>query len=89
MYADPLLTRPVGDLEVELEVLRKFMAPRYAEGYTKGVHDHDAFCILKRLLPLQAKAGLLRYDPAVRAQGIVAWRAWKEDHEKQRLFHRY
>ncbi|MDB4589526.1 DNA repair ATPase [Verrucomicrobiales bacterium] len=77
----------VGDLEVELEVLRKFMAPRYAEGYTKGVHDHDAFCILKRLLPLQAKAGLLRYDPAVRAQGIVAWRAWKEDHEKQRLFH--
>ena len=30
-----------------LEAVQNFMAPRYSEGYVKGVHDHDAAKILK------------------------------------------
>ncbi len=43
--------------------IRDFAAPRYKEGYEKGIHDHDAAAILVRLLPLRESAGLLRYAP--------------------------
>ena len=36
------------------------MAPRYAENYTKGVHDRDAAIILGNLLVVHQQIGLLR-----------------------------
>ncbi|GAB3345580.1 DNA repair ATPase [Marilutibacter aestuarii] len=53
--------------------IRDFAAPRYREGYEKGIHDHDAALILQALLPLQATAGSLVHAPAARA---LAWWAW-------------
>ncbi len=40
---------------------------RFDEGYAKGVHDHDAAAILRRLLEIDASIGLLRYPPDLRA----------------------
>jgi hypothetical protein len=54
--------------ETELgEVVRKFMEPRYQEGYTKGVHDQDGAKILKTLLELHQNIDLLVYKSQVRA----------------------
>jgi hypothetical protein len=57
--------------------LQQFMAPRYAEGYVKGVHDADADKILATLLATHHAAGLLRYPPAARACGAAFWTWWK------------
>jgi hypothetical protein len=65
------------------EVVRKFMEPRYQEGYTKGVHDNDATKILKALLELHQNIDLLIYDSEVRAIARLYWDtlANKEDKE--------
>ncbi len=76
-----------SESEADLESVQSFMAPRYSEGYTKGVHDQDAFLLLRELLPLREKAGLLRYESTIRARGIIRWCQWKGVPEKQRLFH--
>ena len=44
-----------------------FAAPRYQEGYEKGIHDHDAAAILRSLIPLIDNLGLQRYAPEVRS----------------------
>ena len=54
------------------------MGPRYAEGYTKGVHDQDAIQILAALAPIHLAAGLLRYSPATRACGLLFWQQWND-----------
>lgn len=59
-----------GELQ---ELIREFMAPRYKEGYEKGIHDHDALLILKVLLPMQQMGGLLRYGPIKRALAVLFW----------------
>ncbi|CAA6805425.1 MAG: FIG00948134: hypothetical protein [uncultured Thiotrichaceae bacterium] len=56
-----------------LELVRKFAAPRYKEGYEKGIHDHDAAQILEQLMPASARAGLLRFDPLARGLATVFW----------------
>ena len=56
-----------------LETVHAFMAPRYSEGYTKGVHDEDALRILSALLPVHRSLGLLRFGPRVRAVAILFW----------------
>ncbi len=61
------------------------IAPRYAEGYTKGVHDRDAAAILEALLPMHAEAGLLRYPPADRVLGLLFWESWAEAPERELL----
>jgi len=53
--------------------VREFAAPRYREGYEKGIHDHDAALILRAWLPLRASAGTLAHAPAARAFALVAW----------------
>ncbi|MFC7337983.1 DNA repair ATPase [Haloferula chungangensis] len=63
------------DLLVEVQ---GFMQPRYAEGYTKGVHDEDAAKILEKLLPVHAEAGLLRFGPRLRAVAMVFWESWSD-----------
>ncbi|GGS35546.1 DNA repair ATPase [Deinococcus knuensis] len=52
-----------------------FAAPRYREGYEKGVHDHDAALILRALLPVIRAAGPLIHTPDVRALGALHWAA--------------
>ena len=62
-----------------LDTLQKFAAERYTEGYTKGVHDHDAHLILQSLIPIHQQIGLLRYNPAVRAAALLFWHHWTSD----------
>ncbi|MBX2859494.1 MAG: DNA repair ATPase [Cellvibrionaceae bacterium] len=56
-----------------LERVRDYAAPRYKEGYTKGIHDHDAAKILSQLIPALAQAGHLKYDPLCRGLAQVFW----------------
>ena len=53
--------------------VQQFMAPRYAEGYLKGVHDHDAALLLEALVRLTRTADLLRYPTDVRAAATLYW----------------
>ncbi|MEL7286949.1 MAG: AAA family ATPase, partial [Pseudomonadota bacterium] len=45
--------------------------PRYREGYVKGIHDHDAVNILRKVLPVYQQAGLLRYCQTARSKAIL------------------
>lgn len=64
-----LLAQP----EALVRAVREFAAPRYREGYEKGIHDQDAAAILTRLLPLTGSAGLLRHAPLPRAFACLCW----------------
>ena len=55
------------------QLIRDFAAPRYREGYEKGIHDHDCGLILQRLIPALHSAELLRHSPRSRALAIVFW----------------
>lgn len=55
------------------KITRDFSAPRYKEGYEKGIHDHDAAKILLKLLPAIDAADLLRFDPKCRGFAQVFW----------------
>ncbi len=55
------------------KLVRDFATPRYNEGYEKGIHDHDAIAILKKLLPVGESADLLRYNPTARAIAAIFW----------------
>ena len=63
-------------------MVQKFMGPRYAEGYVKGVHDHDAALILGALLEMRKGIGLLRFDPTARAMGRVFWNTFADRNQK-------
>ena len=76
------------DAEGRLAEVQQFMAPRYREGYTKGVHDHDGTAILGELASIHRQAGLLRFGPVERAIGLLYQASWKEgegDSDKTRL----
>lgn len=62
-----LAARKSGQL---LSLVQRFSAPRYKEGYVKGIHDHDAEKILNQLLPVFEQAGSLRFGQKERA---TAW----------------
>lgn len=62
-----------------LAEVQAFMQPRYAEGYTKGVHDEDAVKLLEKLIPIHAEAGLLSYGPSLRAAAMLFWQDWSDD----------
>ncbi len=55
------------------DLVRRGAEVRYDEGYERGVHDADATLILDALIRLQAGAGLLRYQPRVRAAAQLFW----------------
>ncbi len=55
------------------KIVPDFMAPRYSEGYVKGVHDHDAAKILHQLIKLDRDLDLLKYSPDTRALANVFW----------------
>lgn len=77
------LLREIGDAEVKPEDLTArvtaFMAPRYAEGYQKGVHDEDAEKILAALLELHGKLGLLKTHTLARALAVCFWHAYRKE----------
>ncbi|BCX47673.1 DNA repair ATPase [Haloferula helveola] len=61
-----------------LEQVQAFMQPRYAEGYTKGVHDEDAAKLLEKLMPVHDEAGLLKFGPSLRAAAVLFWESWQD-----------
>lgn len=66
----------LGETEIPEDLptaLKAFMAPRYAEGYQKGVHDEDAVKIVQVLLEMRDQLGTLRTPAAVRALAAVYW----------------
>ncbi len=63
----------VAELAVAEAVVRGAVAERGAEGYERGVHDHDAALILAALARLVPEAGLLRHAAAARAAAQVFW----------------
>lgn len=71
--------------EARLEQVRAFMAGRFHEGYTKGVHDHDACLLAKPLAEMRAYLGLLVHAPLVRGLALLCWQAWEEGPEKRLL----
>jgi hypothetical protein len=68
--AAPGADEPAPEL---LERVRNFAAPRYQEGYQKGVHDQDACRLLGALVGMQSGAGLLVYGPSERALALLYW----------------
>lgn len=73
----------LGDGEVTLEAMRAFMQSRHDEGYTKGVHDHDAFVIASAVAKMKQELGLLRFPPKARAEALLVWKCWTDSPEKQ------
>ncbi|MGP1665676.1 MAG: DNA repair ATPase, partial [Rhodanobacter sp.] len=61
------------DPDVLAKAVRDYAAPRYRDGYEKGIHDHDAALILKALLSLQRDADTLIYPPPARALAFDFW----------------
>ncbi len=66
-------------------IVRAFMAPRYSEGYVKGVHDIDGAKLFPALLSIHTAIGLLRYPPRVRALARVFWHLRAAGDERDRL----
>ncbi len=75
-------TQVHSDAEPTLEAVRDFMHQRYQEGYTKGVHDHDAFLIVSELLKMHRALGRLRHSPKARGLALLHWHAWPDGPEK-------
>ena len=77
----------VGELEqtilsadATLKLVRAAASERYGEGYERGVHDVDAAALLKALVTLRGRAGLLRFPPRPRVLAALFW-AWQADVE--------
>ena len=65
--------------------LQEFMAPRYEEGYLKGVTDHDAVLLAGALTDIRGKIDLLRYDTLSRAMATVFWHQYEDVDRKALL----
>ena len=75
------------DEESLMEYIRKFMSTRYDEGYLKGVHDHDAFQLLKAVLETEQTADLLKYPSVYRAASTLFWQKYVDQERKELLNH--
>ncbi len=73
------LDRAVSEPEALDRLVRDFAAPRYREGYEKGIHDHDAALLLRALLPLHRNAGTLVHAPAARALAVLFWQRHRHE----------
>lgn len=61
------------------------MAPRYSEGYLKGIHDHDASLILVALLSVHVELGPLKTPPRARALARLFWQHGCSERVRSRL----
>ncbi|MFN3166676.1 MAG: DNA repair ATPase [Phycisphaeraceae bacterium] len=82
-----VIVPPLADLadlddNQQLTLVQRFMAPRYSEGYTKGVHDADAARLLRELVDIGTSIGLLRFPSAARAIASVFWQTRGDDAER-------
>jgi hypothetical protein len=75
----------VPETGATMETIHAIMAPRYSEGYTKGVHDEDALAILNAILPVHRALGLLRFGPRVRALALLFWEVHRLTEEGKNL----
>ncbi len=80
-----IISSDTAEGEPTLEMVHAFMAPRYAEGYTKGIHDEDALTLLKAILPVHRSLGLLRFNPRVRALAMLFWEIFRVSEEGESL----
>ncbi len=71
--ADPAAAAAALTDDTLRDLVRRGAEARYDEGYERGVHDADATLILAALVRLHAGAGLLRYEPRVRAAAQLFW----------------
>lgn len=76
---DQLLRLEDKDL---LLFIQQQMAPRYSEGYVKGVNDKDAMVILKALLSLDQSVDLLKFSSSARVCARLYWDIALQDKEK-------
>ncbi len=71
--------------ETLTDMVQKYMAPRYLESYTKGVHDQDAALILQALAQLNQRIDLLRYPTTARACAIYFWKEYLPTFQAKRF----
>lgn len=79
---------PADGLEALRKQVRAFAAPRYQEGYQKGVHDEDAARLLAALVPMQDHAGLLAWGPSERTLALLYWQHGRHASERESLHRR-
>lgn len=82
-----LATEGTGSHPALLAHVRAFAAPRYQEGYQKGVHDEDAARLLSVLARMQDQSGLLAWGPTERALALLYWQHGRFVAERE-AFHR-
>lgn len=70
---EKMLLLAINDSAVLSNLVRDFASPRYKEGYEKGIHDHDAACILQKIVPALQKSDTLKYAPEYRAIAHFFW----------------
>ncbi|HFC30689.1 MAG TPA: DNA repair protein, partial [Oceanospirillales bacterium] len=73
------LTQSEKDLA---QIVKDYAAPRYQEGYEKGVHDFDASLILAELLKKYQIQPLLKFTPAARGIANYFWHYADEKSQK-------
>ncbi|MCB9187821.1 MAG: DNA repair ATPase [Flavobacteriales bacterium] len=66
----------------KLALIYKFMASKYDEGYTRGLHDHDAMLILDELIHISSNASTLTFDPRTRAIARFFWSSMLTNEER-------
>lgn len=64
-----------------------YMAPRYEEGYVKGVHDRDALVIIKELLQMSHYGGVLKFAPKVRVCAAFYWELFLTEETRSLINH--
>ncbi len=73
------------DTELQTKWVRETMQVRHSEGYSRGVHDHDASRILAELLKMEHDLGLLTYDPKLRSETWFVWTHFVPEADKKAI----
>ncbi|MGX5175400.1 DNA repair ATPase [Aliikangiella sp. IMCC44653] len=84
-YSWEMLHAATVDESKLLKLIKEYISPKYQEGYSKGVHDHDAAKILVPLVNSFSSAGVLRYLPQARALAVIYWSNFQSE-EQQALW---
>ncbi len=72
-WSQDRLRQLLPDTAALTQAIREFAAPRYRDGYERGIHDQDAALILQALVPLADAAGVLRHAPHARSLATLFW----------------
>jgi len=74
-------TEKLDDEKLKREI-KTYTSKYYTEGYTKGVHDADAFDILNRILKIEEDMNLLSFSSEIRGLALVFWNQMDDDHKQ-------